>query len=125
VWTAFRKYAASDAVMFSPQAVWVQNYLKDRKDPAKPFYWWPTKAYAACDGRTAIHQGDAVTADGKPFSHFTTVWQRRGRHWSWVYDSGSEIGSEGISARNVEPLVKRASCRPVVRPDPWLGLEGG
>ena len=30
-WTAFRQYADRDAVMFTPQAVWAQNFLKDRK----------------------------------------------------------------------------------------------
>ena len=33
-WTAFRKYADRDAVMFSPQAVWARDFLMDRKDPA-------------------------------------------------------------------------------------------
>ena len=35
-WTAFRQYADRDAVMFTPQAVWVQTLLKDRKDPPVP-----------------------------------------------------------------------------------------
>ena len=34
-WSAFRKWADRDAVMFTPQAVWVQQFLKDRKDPPK------------------------------------------------------------------------------------------
>jgi len=110
VWTAFRKYAAADAVMFTPQAVWVQNFLKDRKDPPKSFYWWPTKSFAACDGRTAVNVGDAVKADGSPLSHFTTVWQRRGRDWRWVYDGGLPVGEEKLSAYDVEPEVVRASC---------------
>ena len=38
-WTAFRKYADRDAVMFTPQAVWVQTFLKDRKDPPKTVRW--------------------------------------------------------------------------------------
>ena len=32
-WTAFRKWADTDAVMFNPQAVWARDFLKDRKDP--------------------------------------------------------------------------------------------
>ena len=31
MWTAFRKYADADAVMFTPQAVWAHNFLKDKK----------------------------------------------------------------------------------------------
>ena len=34
-WTAFRKYADRDAVMFTPQAVWAREFLKGRKDPPK------------------------------------------------------------------------------------------
>ena len=75
VWSAFRKYALPDAVMFTPQAVWAHEYLKDRKDPPKSFDWWPTRTFISCDGRTAVNIGDAVTAEGKPMSHFTTVWQ--------------------------------------------------
>ena len=40
-WTAFRKWADRDAVMFTPQAVWVQQFLKDRKDPPKAVRWAP------------------------------------------------------------------------------------
>lgn len=124
VWTAFRKHAASDAVMFTPQAVWVQNFLKDRKDPPKSFYWWPTKAWTACDRRTAVHVGDALKADGSPLSHFTTVWQRQGRQWHWVYDGGLPAGADKLSARDSKPEVVRASCRrrapgpPIIGPTP-------
>ena len=41
-WTAFRKYADRDAVMFTPQAVWAHEFLKDRKDPPKAVAWRPT-----------------------------------------------------------------------------------
>ena len=40
-WTAFRKYADRDAVMFTPQAVWARDFLKDRKDPPKAIRWRP------------------------------------------------------------------------------------
>jgi hypothetical protein len=129
VWTAFRKYAAADAVMFTPQAVWAQNFLKGRKDPPKSFYWWPTASYGACDGRTAVNVGDAVKADGTPMSHFTTVWQKRGRDWRWVYDGGLPVGDDKLSAYNAEPKVIRASCRgratgaPIAPPAPLTNKQ--
>ena len=34
-WTAFRKWADRDAVMFTPQAVWARNFLKVAEGPAQ------------------------------------------------------------------------------------------
>ena len=124
VWTAFRKYALPDAVMFTPQAVWAHEFLKDRKDPPRAFDWWPTKSYISCDGRTAVNIGDAVTAERKPMSHFTTVWQRSGRKWGWSYDGGLPVvEGEKLSAKGVRPVVTRARCgkapgAPVIPPLP-------
>ena len=124
VWSAFRKYALPDAVIFTPQAVWAQEYLKDLKDPPRAFDWWPTRTFISCDGRTAVNIGDAVTADGKPMSHFTTVWQATGKNWRWSYDGGLPIAKdEKLSAKGVRPQVVRARCSrapgaPVIAPTP-------
>lgn len=124
VWSAFRKYALPDAVIFTPQAVWAQEYLKDRKDPPRAFDWWPTRSFISCDGRTAVNIGDAVTAEGKPMSHFTTVWQRDGKNWRWSYDGGLPIAKdEKLSAKGTQPQVVRARCSkapgaPVIAPQP-------
>ena len=56
-WTAFRKYADRDAVMFTPQAVWARDFLQDRKDPPKSIRWTPADSYVACDGRIAVNTG--------------------------------------------------------------------
>jgi hypothetical protein len=119
-WSAFRKYADRDAVMFTPQAVWARDLLKDRKDPPASVRWWPERSFVSCDGRTAVNSGPAVTAAGKPYGTFTTVWQREGRKWSWVYDNGAPL--KAAPARQARPRVARASCRagapgaPVIAP---------
>ena len=56
-WTAFRKYADRDAVMFTPQAVWAREFLKGRKDPPEAVRWWPATSFVSCDGRTAVNTG--------------------------------------------------------------------
>ena len=56
-WSAFRKYADETAVMFTPQAVWAHDFLKDRKDPPKSVEWWPDRSFVSCDGRTAVNTG--------------------------------------------------------------------
>ncbi|MGN6692381.1 MAG: hypothetical protein ACTHJU_15705, partial [Sphingopyxis sp.] len=40
-WTAFRETAAPDAVMFVPQRVRAQDWLKSKKDPAEAVKWQP------------------------------------------------------------------------------------
>ena len=75
-WSAFRKYADRDAVMFTPQATWARDFLKDRKDPPKAISWRPAHSFASCDGRTAVNTGPWWRADGKLGGYFTTVWQR-------------------------------------------------
>ena len=78
-WTAFRKYADRDAVMFTPQAVWARDYLKGRKDPPKSIRWRPAHSFVSCDGRTAVNTGPWFKVDGTIGGYFTTVWQRDSR----------------------------------------------
>ena len=49
-WSAFRKYATDDALMFVPQPTNAQSFLKDRKDPPVAVFWWPGRSYVSCDG---------------------------------------------------------------------------
>ena len=120
-WTAFRKYADRDAVMFTPQATWARDFLKDRKDPPRSLRWWPSVSYSSCDGRTAVNSGPWVSPDGKGSGYFTTVWQREGRRWSWVYDGGSD--AKGAAPRQAPPRVVRGACRtkapgaPIIPPE--------
>ena len=122
-WTAFRKYAADTAVMFTPQAVWAHTFLKDRKDPPKSVEWWPARSFVSCDGRTAVNTGPAFRPDGTAYGSFTTVWQREKGQWRWVYDNGGPV--QGKPTRKAQrPQVVRASCRakapgaPVIPPPP-------
>lgn len=123
LWTAFRKYALPDAVMFTPQAVFAQHYLKDRKNPPRPFDWWPTASFVSCDGRTAVNLGSAATADGRPLSQFTTVWLRDGRNWRWTYDGGLPVDKAAFKPKGSKVKIVRARCTkapgaPVIPPQP-------
>ena len=110
-WTAFGKYADHDAVMFTPQAVWARDFLKDRKNPPKSVRWSPAHSFVSCDGRTAVNTGPWWGADGVHHGYFTTVWQRINGEWRWVYDGGD--GQKGASPPPVpKPQVHRASCNP-------------
>ena len=107
-WTAFRKYAAPTAVIFTPQAVWAHEALKGRKDPPAALTWSPAESYVSCDGRTAVNKGPWTSASGKAHGYFTTVWMRKGRAWTWVYDGGD--GLDTPMPPRARPIVRRASC---------------
>lgn len=112
-WTAFRKYADKDAVMFTPQAVWARDFLAHRKDPQKAISWHAERSFVSCDGRTAVNTGPWSKADGKRAGYFTTVWQRSEAGWRWVYDGGVPA-----AAAPSGPEVQRASCKPTASDAP-------
>ena len=120
-WTAFRKYADGDAVMFTPQAAWAGDFLRDRKDPPKSVSWQPSDSFVSCDGHTAVNTGPWFRPDSKPGGYFTTVWQRTAREWRWVYDGGGPL--KGTPATAPRPRVHRAACgkapgAPIIPPPP-------
>jgi hypothetical protein len=109
-WTAFRKYAAPDAVMFTPQAVWARDFLKGKKDPPRSVRWRPALSFVSCDGRTAVNTGPWYR-EGNKHGTFTTVWQRAKGRWTWVYDGGQD-GKGAAPPWNARPKVRRATCKP-------------
>jgi hypothetical protein len=121
-WAAFRKWSDHDAVMFTPQAVWARDFLKDRKEPPKSVRWWPAHSWISCDGGIAVNFGPFISGDGKSHGYFTTVWQRTGGNWRWVYDGGD--GLKGPLPKQTKPQIHRAACRgkapgaPVIPPPP-------
>ena len=112
-WTAFRKWADDTAVMFSPQAVWAQEYLKGLKDPPRSIDWAPADSWVSCDGRTAINRGPWTSASGRAHGYFTTVWMQNHSSWRWAYDGGADLPVPMALPKS--PRVKRASCRNLAR----------
>jgi hypothetical protein len=108
-WTAFRKWAAPDAVIFTPQAAWAQQSLP-AKDPPKAIRWAPAHSWVSCDGRTAVNTGPWWKVDGSLGGYFTTVWQRTGGSWRWVYDGGGPM--TGTAPATAYPQTHRAVCKP-------------
>jgi hypothetical protein len=116
-WTAFRKYAASDALMFTPQPVKAHDFLKDRKDPPEAVKWSPSASFISCDGALAVNTGPWTRNGGKAVGYFTTVWTREpDGGWKWNYDGGDTLTSpRDLPAK---PLVRQASCDNVERLGP-------
>jgi len=121
-WTAFRETAAPDAVMFQPGPVKAQDWLKDRKDPAKAVEWWPTESYVSCDGKLAVNTGGWRRGDGS-VGYFTTVWQRQADGgWKWIVDHGDVTKTP--RERPAGPKILRASCEGKPSPSPLKANPG-
>jgi len=121
-WTAFRKWAAPDALMFVPEPTKAQDFLKGRTDPPVSVMWWPAESYSSCDGGFAINTGPWVRGGGRSVGYFTTVWRRQGKDWRWIYDAGDALKeSRGLAG---QPKVRTAPCKGRPRGANVLGTIG-
>jgi hypothetical protein len=101
-WTAFRETADKDAVMFMPQIVNAQAWLKKRPDPAQALSWSPIAVYMACDGSYAVSTGNWKQPDGTT-GRFITLWRRQvNRSYKWVLDWGG--GGTAVDAKRVSDV---------------------
>ena len=106
-WTAFRKWAAKEAIFLPPQPVSVA--LKDAPDPPVSVNWWPTASFVSCDGATAANTGGALWPGGR-HSFFSTIWGRQpGGNWRWLLDGGGDLTTP--RPRMAKPRVRRAACK--------------
>lgn len=107
-WTAFAEFAAKDAVMFVPQPVNAQTWLKGRANPASAVQWEPNFVWSSCDGSLAVTKGDWKGADGS-IGNFVTVWQRQADgSYKWVMDQGGTLESDEAAPDMVQASV--ADC---------------
>lgn len=99
-WTAFREYAAPDALWPAPQWQAVQVALKGVADPAQPIVWGPDEVWVSCDGSFALSTGPATYPTGRT-SRFATIWQRQNNgEYRWVLDQGFDL-DDGYAAREM------------------------
>lgn len=125
-WTAFRKYATDDAVMFTPQAGKAHDFLKDLKDPPTAVFWWPGRSYVSCDGKTAINTGPWVRQWGKSVGYFTTVWQRQtDGSWKWLLDHGDELKEPRAEGGDIKPRLAKCDGKPTAVPPPMITTSSG
>ncbi|RVQ66929.1 hypothetical protein EKN06_08230 [Croceicoccus ponticola] len=88
-WAAFREYAADTGVMFVPEMVNAQSWLKRRAEPTTPLVWEPYEVWSSCDGSIGVTRGGWRSDTKKGW--FTTVWQRQDDgSYRWLLDHGDE-----------------------------------
>ena len=114
-WTAFRDFAADEAVMFVPEPVAARDWLKGRADPAAALSWQPHHVWSSCDGGLAVSRGAWQRPDGTN-GYFTTVWQRqRDGGYRWTLDQGDALDT---------PLAAPEFVRTDIADCPAAGLAG-
>lgn len=107
-WTAFRAFAADDAVMFTPEPAAAAEVLADLEDPPVSVMWWPARSFVSCDGSIVVNTGPWIRP-GNRQGYFVTVWARQAdSSWRWLLDDGREL-DEPIAAGDA-PLVRQAAC---------------
>ena len=90
-WTAFRQFAARDAVMFVPEPENAQDWLRRQADPPQPVRWQAHQVWSSCDGTLAVTRGAWQRPDGTQ-GYFTTIWQLQDdRSYKWVVDQGDTL----------------------------------
>lgn len=108
-WTAFRSYAADDAVMFTPGAANAHEVLEGRDDPISAVMWWPARSYVSCDGQLAVNTGSWIRSRQRSLGYVTTVWQRQADgSWKWILDHGDQL--ENPRPVGDEPEIRQAVC---------------
>lgn len=124
-WTAFAAAAANDAVMFVPQMVWAQQWLKGRPNPAAALRWQPYQVWSSCDGSLVASHG--VWRDGGAGTRsgwFTTLWQREADgSYKWVLDHGDTGPAPAAAPDMIAAQV--ADCPPRPRRSEAEGGEPG
>lgn len=109
-WTAFRKWAAPDAIMFVPQQIRAHDFLQPLNDPPKSVEWWPTASFVSCDGTVAVNTGGARWPDGRN-SYFSTLWQRQANNeWRWRLDHGDDLKIARPQPKRTKNIIRRANC---------------
>lgn len=122
-WTAFRDYAAPDAVMFVPQAVAATDWLKGRPDPAQAVEWQPHEVWMSCDGTLAVTTGAWQRQDGS-HGYFTTAWARQeDGEYRWTMDQGDVLDGAMPAPDMISGHV--ASCDPLPPAAPSTDAAGG
>jgi hypothetical protein len=118
-WTAFAEYATRDAVMFVPEPVVAQDWLKGRANPPQAVRWQPHQVWSSCDGSLAVTKGAWQRPDGS-VGYFTTVWQRQeDGEYKWVMDQGDVLAEPLEAPEMIE--AKAAQCH-LPRPMPAPGV---
>ena len=105
-WTAFRRFAAPDAIIFYNGPHPAVRTLKAQRDPPSAMTWTVAESWTSCDGTTAFTVGPVRRPGGKE-GVLLLVWRKQpDGSWKWVAWKGAGEGSTEVPG----PRVAVASC---------------
>ncbi|WAT16895.1 hypothetical protein OZN62_08065 [Aurantiacibacter sp. MUD11] len=125
-WTAFREYAAGDAMMDAPGGfASASELLAGLADPAEPIRWAPTHVWSSCDGTLAVSLGRFLRPNGL-VGDYVTVWELQSDNsYRFIYDTGTpddpqpepqpeeELPEDAIIVEGMTSIEGRvADCQP-------------
>ena len=117
-WTAFRQYAADNAVMFVPQPVAAKDWLKKQTDPQQAVQWEPYAVWISCDGSLAVTKGEWHRPNGK-VGYFTTAWRRQNKGtYKWELDQGDTLAEPLAKPEMIAAHVADCSAAPGIAISP-------
>jgi hypothetical protein len=90
-WTAFRQFAAPNALLHGEQGPFaILPWLATQTDPPEAVQWSPRVVVMSCDGALAVSKGRFRNPDGT-VGNFMTVWERQpDGEYRYVFDAGGE-----------------------------------
>lgn len=111
---AFRDTAHRDAVMFVPQRVRAQDWLRTG-DLGSGISWAPHAVYSSCDGSAGATTGVWTAPQGR-HGFFTTIWLReRDGDFKWILDHGVPLtGARREAPEFIEAKQAKCGLRPAV-----------
>ena len=111
-WTAFREFAADNAVMFVPQTVLARDWLSKQTNPARAVQWEPYAVWMSCDGSLAVTKGAWQRPNGT-VGYFTTAWRRqRNGDYKWELDQGDALAQPLAKPEMIAGGVADCSAAP-------------
>lgn len=89
-WTAFREYAAPEAVIHGVNGpILAQPWLAQQENPPVAVAWTPNTVWSSCDGTLAISFGRFQEPDGKVGSYVSAWELQDDNSYKYTYDLGA------------------------------------
>lgn len=121
---AARKMGDADAVMFVPQAVNAQGWLKQHEDSVQPVSWSPHAIYVACDGSYAAATGNWRRTDGAN-GRFVTLWRlQKDGSYKWLIDWRDTATGAAAAARHDNSVEGKVADCPTGQRGPMADRDG-
>ncbi|MXO86589.1 hypothetical protein GRI38_11195 [Altererythrobacter aurantiacus] len=97
-WTAFREFAAPNALIHGRNGpIVAEPWLASQDDPDEAVRWEPRAIWMSCDGSLAVSQG-RFREPGGIVGDFVTVWERQPNgEYLYTYDFGAPDNPQPVA----------------------------